>query len=166
MVLVDPFIRPILHVQFVWFDVRKAVVAVAIVVVAGGCSNVSGASTPQTVTVEATAQAAAAAESVDPASEAALQATLDAEYKLLQAADWAGTFDYLSPRCQLQGSREDYARSMEDGYEGRDFSGPQQTLITMNGPVATVVFKSYDGKGKMQPSTWTFINGKWVYDNC
>ncbi|MFE5699998.1 hypothetical protein [Rhodococcus koreensis] len=147
-------------------NIIKAAVAVAIVMIAGGCSSDSGASTPQTVTVEATTQAAAPAESVDPASEAALQATLDAEYKLIQAADWAGTFDNLSPRCQLQGNREDYANSLEAAYEGRDFSGPQQTLITMNGPVATVVFKSYDGKGKMQPSTWTFMNGKWVFDSC
>ncbi|MFC7448673.1 hypothetical protein [Rhodococcus daqingensis] len=103
---------------------------------------------------------------IDPASEAGLRQTLADQYVFIQRRDWSGVYDFGSPRCQLATPREDYVALVDEGYKGRDFSGPEQYLITMNGTVATVVIKSYDGKGKMQPATWTFMNGSWVQDNC
>lgn len=99
-------------------------------------------------------------------SEAALRETLDRQYGTVQRSDWQGMHSFYSPRCQLAWPSDRVAAAAESEYRGRDFSGPEQYLITMNGSVATVVVKSFDGKGTMEPMTWSFINGSWVYDAC
>ncbi|WQB75707.1 hypothetical protein SCD75_09580 [Prescottella equi] len=103
---------------------------------------------------------------VDPASEEGLRLTLEEQYTHIQRHDWAGMYGFSSPRCKLAVSEASAVATMEAAYQGRDFSGPQQYLITMNGSVATVVVKSFDGRGKMTPATWTFIDGRWQYDYC
>ncbi|MET4611066.1 hypothetical protein ABIC28_002047 [Rhodococcus sp. PvR044] len=103
---------------------------------------------------------------IDPASEAGLRQTLADQYAFIQKGDWSGVYDFSSPRCQLATPREDFVALVGEGYKGRDFSGPEEYLITVNGTVATVVVKSFDGKGKMKPATWAFMNGSWVHENC
>jgi hypothetical protein len=102
----------------------------------------------------------------DPASEAGLRKTLGEEYTHVQKGDWARVYEFTSPRCQAGIPLNDFVADLEGAYKDRDFSGPAEYLITVNGTVATVVIKSFDGKGKMFPNTWTFINGSWVNDNC
>lgn len=102
-------------------------------------------------------------------TEASLQASMDAEYKLMQQGDWTADYDqYLSQQCKGRGSRDDYVAAMKRVFTGRDLSGPQQYQITMNptGTAATVVVKSYDGKGNMHPVEWTFTDGRWLSNDC
>ena len=100
-------------------------------------------------------------------TQAGLEATLAEQYTRVQASDWAGVYGYMSPRCKNMYSQDEVVTDLGELYKGRDFSGPQQVLITMNGPeLATVVIKSFDNKGKMTPSTWSYINGSWFNDGC
>ena len=99
-------------------------------------------------------------------TEDSLRAALDAQYSRLQTADWTTDYDHLSRRCQDMFTREDYAAAAAKAYEGRDFSGPQELAITMDGDSATVVATSFDGKGNKAPMTWRYVDGEWVYDNC
>lgn len=124
------------------------------------------ASAPAPTSAVADTPDTTAAETSDPMSEAALRETLDQQYAAVQRSDWHGMHSFYSPRCQLEWPRDRVVAAAESEYRDRDFSGPEQYLITMNGSVATVVVKSFDGKGKMQPMTWSFINGSWVYDAC
>lgn len=99
-------------------------------------------------------------------TEDSLRATLDAQYTLLQQADYAADYDNLSQRCQDKFSRDDYAQAATTAYAGRDFSGPQELAITMDGDSATVIATSFDGKGNKTPMTWRYVDGEWKFDNC
>ncbi|MGR6523621.1 hypothetical protein ACU5JM_18460 [Rhodococcus erythropolis] len=100
-------------------------------------------------------------------SQAGLEATLAEQYTHIQRADWASVYEFSSPRCQVKYPVDEFVASLDAGYADRDFSGPEQYLITMNSDsVATVVVKSHDGKGKMTPGTWSYINGAWRDDAC
>ncbi|MBX9147760.1 hypothetical protein [Rhodococcus qingshengii] len=124
------------------------------------------ASTSPTVAPNTEVPAPAAAKPGDQ-TQAGLEATLNEQYIHLQQGDWAGMYGYLSPRCRNMHPQDSVEAQLDSIYEGRDFSGGQQYLITMNGPdLATVVIKSFDGKGNMQPSTWSYISGAWVNDAC
>lgn len=140
------------------------------VVLVSGCGTdggVGGHVGPPTSATQLAAPApTGGAAAADPMSEAALRETLARQYAFIQARDWGGVYDFASPRCQLRDSRDAFVSAVDSQWKDRDFSGPEEYLITMNGPVATVVIKSYDGKGKMMPGTWTFMNGSWVNDGC
>lgn len=101
-----------------------------------------------------------------PASEDGLRAAIDAQYTRLQQADWAGEYDHLSQRCQEKVGRDAYVSGAATAYAGRDFSGPQQVDITMDGSSATVVSTSFDGKGNKAPMKWIYVDGQWQMDNC
>nr|WP_298440658.1 hypothetical protein [Gordonia sp. (in: high G+C Gram-positive bacteria)] len=128
------------------------------------CSSSDDTSATTTPTSTATTSAAA------PNSETALRATLADFYKTVpQGGQWDKAHTFLSPRCQQQIDPDEMTDSMKDAYgpgSGRNFAGDPEYLITMNGDVAKVVSKSYDGKGSMEPQTWTFINGRWTLDYC
>ncbi|MGW6692850.1 hypothetical protein ACWF62_03645 [Rhodococcus sp. NPDC054953] len=100
------------------------------------------------------------------ATEDGLRAALDAQYANLQQGDWAADYDNLSARCQEKFGREEYTEAAATAYAGRDFSGPQQVEITMDGDSATVVATSFDGKGNKAPMTWTYLDGEWRFDSC
>lgn len=75
-------------------------------------------------------------------------------------------WDYFSPRCQEAISRQESTELMRAVNGGRDFSGEPTYLISVNGDSAKAVTRYPDGKGKLQPYTWTFINEAWRLDNC
>ncbi|EME23338.1 hypothetical protein G419_02560 [Rhodococcus triatomae BKS 15-14] len=99
-------------------------------------------------------------------TEDSLRATLDTQYGRLQKGQYAEDYDTLSQRCQDKFTREDYAEAASLAYAGRDFSGPQELAITMDGDSATVIATSFDGKGNKSPMTWRFVEGEWKFDNC
>lgn len=99
-------------------------------------------------------------------SEDSLRSALDAQYVLLQRGDWAADYDNLSQRCQDMFDRDSYANAAATAYAGRDFSGPQELDITIDGDSATVVAMSYDGKGNQNPMAWRYVDGEWKFDNC
>ncbi|MFD1812002.1 hypothetical protein [Rhodococcus gannanensis] len=101
-----------------------------------------------------------------PPTEESLRATLDAQYGRLQKSEFAEDYDTLSQRCQDMFSRDDYADAASLAYAGRDFSGPQELAITLDGDSATVVATSFDGKGNKAPMTWRYVDGEWKFDNC
>lgn len=136
------------------------------------CSNepdpvvVSNAPLAPPLSTDATPTVAPAISTGDQ-TQAGLEATLAEQYTHIQQGDWAGVYGYMSPRCKNMYTQDQVVADLDAGYEGRDFSGPQQYLITMNSPeLATVVIKSFDNKGKMQPTTWSYINGVWFNDAC
>lgn len=100
-------------------------------------------------------------------TQAGLEATLAEQYLLVQQGDYVGVHRFSSPRYKVAYPEYKFLADIAEVWAGRDFSGPEQYLITMNSPeVATVDIKSHDGKGKMLPSTWTYMNNSWVYDQC
>lgn len=126
--------------------------------------HTAGASAPTSAV--AAAPDTTEAETSDPMSEAALRETLDQQYAAVQRSDWLGAYTFYSPRCQLKWSKDQVVSALDAQYSDRDFTGEAEYLISMNGPVATVVIKSSDSKADMMPRTWSFINGSWVYDAC
>lgn len=105
-------------------------------------------------------------DSSDTATEDGLRTAIDAQYARLQQADWSAEYDHLSQRCRDQFGRDEYATAATAAYTGRDFSGPQEVAITMDGDAATVVVTSFDGKGNKAPMKWIYVDGEWQMDNC
>ncbi|MDZ7915238.1 MAG: hypothetical protein U5O16_25980 [Rhodococcus sp. (in: high G+C Gram-positive bacteria)] len=76
-----------------------------------------------------------------------LEAALNDQWTLAQRADWAGMYEFSSPRCKVQYPVDRFVAELDDAYADRDFSGDAEYLINMNGDaVATVVIKAPDGK--------------------
>jgi hypothetical protein len=99
-------------------------------------------------------------------NEASLRVRLNEFYELARARDYSAMYVFSSPRCQAKTSEDEYIGLLERAWADRDFSGDPEFLISVQGQVATVVTKSADGKGPMQPNTWTFSDGTWQFDNC
>lgn len=161
-------VRPVWYACGVSATIRGVAGVGLVVLLVAGCDTDGreGAGPPTSATQLAAPVPTGGAAATDPMSEAALRETLARQYAFIQARDWGALYDFTSPRCQLRDSRDAFVSAVDSQAKDRDFSGPEEYLITMSGPVATVVIKSYDGKGKMMPGTWTFMNGSWVNDGC
>lgn len=141
-------------------------VAVGALVGCSGKSDTVVVSSTQSASSSAATTIEAAPQRGDQTQDG-LEAALDEQWALAQSADWAGIYDFSSPRCQVQYSVEEFVAALDDAYADRDFSGTPEYLINMNGDsVATVVIKAPDGKSPMTPGTWSYINGSWYDDDC
>lgn len=141
-----------------------AILTIGIVVCTSGCTDSSDAESEGngasvTVSAEATTE-------VDGPSEEALLETLDAFYQTTRDGDYEGTYGFYSARCQSQMSEEEFVQLLKGQYGDRDLSGQPEFLTDVEGSVATVVTKSADGEGSMEPRTWTYADGSWRFDNC
>ncbi|MFD7011691.1 hypothetical protein [Rhodococcus jostii] len=128
-----------------------------------GCSNSSDSEPPpEALTSSATPIPGPTGGSTDTS----LQDRLGAFYHTTQIGDYQATYDFYSPRCQAEMTEQQFVELLEQDLVGRDLSGPPQFLTSVQGSVATVVIKSADGGGSMEPKTWTYTDGEWRFDNC
>jgi hypothetical protein len=141
----------------------KRIVAILVSVAAfmlSSCSNESDTSS------QAPTDSAQDTTSAAGPNEATLRVRLNEFYDLARTRNYSAMYVFSSPRCQAQTSEDEYVALLEGAFADRDFSGDPEFLISLQGQVATVVTKSADGKGSMQPNTWTFSDGTWQFDNC
>lgn len=83
--------------------------------------------------------------------------------------DYRKAWQYYSQRCKnIIGGLESYGYQMDYLFKDRD---PEWAGVTVriNGSSAQVVSVDKSATapaGAMDPRTWTFIDGRWQFDNC
>lgn len=107
--------------------------------------------------------------SVAPNSKEALEEAAHRLDLLASEGDAEAAYDYYSQRCKgIIGSLDDYKAFLTVWLKGRN---PQYTSATakVNGSSGQVVSIDEDPgspSSSMNPRTWTFIDGRWQFDNC
>ncbi len=103
-------------------------------------------------------------------SSAALET--EATKMLLAVADhdYAAAYQFRSPRCRIKVPQVDYIASMKNLYDSRDLkTHPPKIIVTASGSSGVVIATNTDPRANEDdptPRIWTFIDGKWRFDNC
>lgn len=115
----------------------------------------------------------------DPVSEPAKATTVSQDDQLRESAeqldklavagDYDAAWEYYSQRCQgIIGNVDTYKILLDAHY--KDWNpNPTDWIVRTNGSSAQVVTVDSDPsapKSAMDPRTWTFIDGRWQFDNC
>lgn len=119
---------------------------------------------------------ARAATTVQPAvavDEASPEEQLRAAAKELElgivGGDAATAWKHYSQRCRnIIGGLDAYESLMEIYYQGRE-PKPTDWVVKVNGSSGQVVTVDADPgapASALNPRTWTFIDGRWQFDNC
>ncbi|WP_146099057.1 hypothetical protein [Nocardia nova] len=148
---------------------QKYVLAAALGLVLVGCSSGEAAEPAQgnakgSTTVSVRVAAASATKSEDSLKQAATE--LDDR---LAANDIHGAWGLYSQRCQAEiGDIDSYKILMDLHFKGRHPQIVERT-VRVNGAMGQVVSVDKDPAAPahaMDPRTWTFIDGRWVFDHC
>lgn len=88
----------------------------------------------------------------------------------ISANDAPAAWGYYSQRCQAQlgDSLETFQALMDSHYADRS-PKVESVTVRVNGSSAQVVTVDNDPAApanSMEPKTWTFIDGRWQFDNC
>lgn len=135
---------------------------IALVTAVGGCS--SPEPSPVSTVVSTSPVPTVAANSKEALESAAHK--LDVLASQGKAAE---AYEFYSQRCKnIIGDLDSYKIFLESWLEGRN---PQYSGVTVkvNGSSGQVVSVDNDPKAPastMNPRTWTFIDGRWQFDNC
>lgn len=152
------------------------VLAVSAVALAGCSSN----DEPEVVKADTTPAAAAEPAAVTTTTapvEPAPQPTPEDELReaaaqvdhLASSGDAAGAWEFYSQRCKNEiGSLEVYKAMLDMHYEGRtpNYTGWTVKVSGSSGQVVTVDSDPTAPADSMEPRTWTYIDGRWQFDNC
>ncbi|MGW4336661.1 hypothetical protein ACWEK5_28200 [Rhodococcus koreensis] len=136
-----------------------AAVAVAVLTVSACSNNVSESSQ-----VNVVASATVAAD-----QETALRYSAEQLDKLAAAGNAEAAYEFYSQRCKGKiGTIDTYKILLDLHYKDRD---PQPTnwTVKVNGSSGQVVTVDADPNAPadaMNPRTWTYIDGRWQFDNC
>jgi serine/threonine protein kinase, bacterial len=110
-----------------------------------------------------------ASPSVGPNSKEALQSVAHELDVLASQGKAAEAYQFYSQRCKnIIGDLNSFKAFLAVWLEGRDprYSG---VTVKINGSSAQVVSIDDDPNApvdSMNPRTWTFIDGRWRFDNC
>ncbi|GAA5055979.1 hypothetical protein [Nocardia callitridis] len=108
-------------------------------------------------------------DSSGPSAEA-LKTDATAYANALADHDYPAAYQTRSARCRLTLNQDDFAASMGQKYDGRDLhTKPAEITVTTSGETGQVTTKNFDAKASEdnpKPVKWSFIDGKWQFDNC
>ncbi|TQC41781.1 hypothetical protein EEB14_52695 [Rhodococcus sp. WS4] len=140
-----------------------SVVGAAVAVLSvSACSSSAGDSPPVTAPVSATPAVAAD-------QKTALRDSAEQLDKLAASGDAEAAYEFYSQRCKGKiGTIDTYKILLDLHYKDRD---PQPTdwTVKVNGSSGQVVTVDADPNAPadaMNPRTWTYIDGRWQFDNC
>lgn len=113
--------------------------------------------------------ATTAAAAPEPNSKEALEARAQELDQLASEGKATEAYAFYSQRCKnIIGDLESYTMLLDEWRKGRNFQFGGVT-VKVNGSSAQVVTVDNDPNApasSMDPRTWTFIDGKWQFDNC
>ncbi|MFE4456826.1 hypothetical protein ACFROC_05640 [Nocardia tengchongensis] len=142
---------------------QKHVLVSALALALVGCSSQEAAAPAPATTAAATTVATATA---DPAALRKAAEELD---RAATRRDTATAYGFYSQRCKSKiGTEETYGHMLDVFYDHRT---PNYTdwVVKVNGSSGQVVTVDSDPSAPasaMDPRTWTFIDGRWQFDNC
>jgi hypothetical protein len=127
------------------------------------------ASSPNLVTSQPAASTAEPSPSTAETSEGQLRAAAEMLDRAATNRDLETAWSFYSQRCKYDiGSVEVFGHILDSFYAGRT---PKYTdwTVRVNGSSGQVVTVDSDPNAPasvMNPRTWTFIDGRWQFDNC
>jgi serine/threonine-protein kinase len=109
-----------------------------------------------------------AASQIQPSREAVERSAHELDVLASNRQD-SKAWEFYSQRCKnIIGSLENYSRELDLFFRGRS-PHYESATARVNGSSAQVVSIDNDPSAPasaMQPRTWTFIDGRWQFDNC
>ena len=145
-----------------------SIAAATFVLVACSPSTVESTQDAQASTVRSVPEVLdPATTQTDPASE--LRRAAEQLDRSATARDLETAWSFYSQRCKNEiGSIEAYGAVLDSFYRGRTPNYTDWT-VRVNGSSGQVVTIDSDPSAPasaMNPRTWTFIDGRWQFDNC
>ncbi|MFT4043181.1 MAG: hypothetical protein QM673_08470 [Gordonia sp. (in: high G+C Gram-positive bacteria)] len=149
---------------------RFGVVAVIVGCLVAGCTSGTGAGGEDSaIGLTAAETTHPSASSVAPNSKEALESAAHQLDLFASEGNAEAAYGFYSQRCKnIIGSIDSYKSFLNVWRYGRN---PRYTGVTsrVNGSSAQVVSIDEDPSAPadaMNPRTWTFIDGRWQFDNC
>jgi serine/threonine protein kinase, bacterial len=136
--------------------------AIALATVVAGCSPTQPADVSASVI---SSQVAAVA----PNSKEALEQAAHQLDVLASQAQAAEAYEFYSQRCKgIIGDLDSYKSFLAVWLEGRNpqYSGVTVKVNDSSGQVVSIDNDPNAPATSMDPRTWTFIDGRWQFDNC
>ena len=128
-----------------------------------GCSPSDAGSANATIAASATTTVAA------PNSKEALESAAHQLDLLASQGNASAAYEFYSQRCKnIIGDVESYKAFLAAWLEGRkpQYSGVTVRVNGSSGQVVSIDDDPNAPASAMNPRTWTFIDGRWQFDNC
>jgi len=148
----------------------KAALWIAAATVAlAGCSPSDRADVATTAAPASESANVATTKTPDPRSKEALESAGHRLDVLAATRQDAQAWEYYSARCQAEiGNLTQYSAVLDEFFRGRAPNYVSATAI-VNGSSGKVISVDTDPSAPASaslPRTWTFIDGRWQFDNC
>jgi hypothetical protein len=149
---------------------QKYVLAGALALALVGCSSEEKSEpAPARAQAGATTSVKVATASVDKSEESLKHAAEELDNRIA-ARDIPGAWNLYSQRCQadMNNSLDSFKMMLDLHFEGRHPQIVDHT-VRVQGSMGQVVTIDKDPNAPahaMNPRTWTFIDGRWLFDNC
>lgn len=141
----------------------------AAAVALAGCSPMENTDIATTSTSAPESAGAATTVKPDPRSEEALELAAHRLDVLAATRQDAQAWEYYSARCQAEiGNLTQYSAVLDEFFRGRAPNYESATAV-VNGSSGKVISVDSDPSAPASaslPRTWTFIDGRWQFDNC
>ncbi|MGN7780482.1 hypothetical protein ACTJJE_13295 [Mycolicibacterium sp. 22603] len=148
---------------------RQALWIVAVAVALTACSPSEGADVATTAARGPNSADVATSLVPDPRSKAALEFAGHELDVLAATRQDAQAWAYYSARCQAAiGNLTQYAAVLDKFFRGRNPNYESASAV-VNGSSGKVISVDSDPSAPPSaslPRTWTFIDGRWQFDNC
>ncbi|OPX05952.1 hypothetical protein [Mycobacterium sp. AT1] len=148
---------------------RSALWIAAVAVAVAGCSGSESADVATTATPASERADVATSASPDPRSKEALESVGHALDVLAAERQDARAWEHYSARCQAMiGDLAQFSAVLDQFFRGRTPNYESATAV-VNGSSGKVVSVDTDPSAPASaslPRTWTFIDGRWQFDNC
>lgn len=148
---------------------RPALWIAAATVALTGCSASGSVDVATTFTPVSESADAAIIAPPDPRSKEALEATGHDLDVLAASRNDAQAWEYYSARCQaLIGNLTQLSAVLDEFFRGRTPTYESATAV-VNGSSGKLISVDTDPSAPDSaslPRTWTFIDGRWQFDNC
>jgi hypothetical protein len=134
-----------------------------------GCSPSGSVSVPTTAESASKGANGAATTPPDPRSKAALESAGHRLDVLAATRQDAQAWEYYSARCKAEiGDLAAFSVVLDEFFRGRHPNYQSATAVVngSSGKVISVDADPYAPASASLPRTWTFIDGRWQFDNC
>jgi serine/threonine-protein kinase len=148
---------------------RSALWIAAVTAALTGCSPPESGDVATTATPASGSAGVATTTTPDPRSKEALESAGHRLDVLAATRQDAQAWEYYSPRCQAEiGNLTQFSAVLDEFFRGRTPNYESATAI-VNGSSGKVISVDSDPSAPASaslPRTWTFIDGRWQFDNC